>query len=254
VDRLWRLLFWSTCCKYPAIPHASNTYSFQSFLRKLYPEVWWGAISSSGVPEAVLDYWQYNEAARLYAPKDCVETIQNVIQLVDNILLGKDANLKTKLKAAFSFPNTTDDKAFASLFGGALEGWQGRHWHPKHNSASVDIACANLQITTLASSTLEGKRAAIEELIKTEGSIKADTAFVNRVLNWMNTINLTVLLPCTFMGTAPDKCLSFGSGSGRASGMKTDIKQTWRSWPWQLCTEYVSLPLPQSSLMSLYYH
>jgi hypothetical protein len=160
-----------------------------------------------------------------------VETIQNVIQLVDNILLGKDAKLKTKLKETFGFPSTADDKGFAVLFNGALEGWQGRHWHPKHNSASVDSVCASMRKTTLTAPALEDKREALEELIKAEGSLKVDDNFVTRLLNWMNTINRTVLLPCTLTGRTPDKCLSPGRSSG--TSVKTDIKQTWRSWSWQ---------------------
>jgi hypothetical protein len=207
------------------------SHSFQTFLRKLYPDFWWGAISSSGVPEAVLDYWQYNEAARLYAPKDCVETIQNVIQLVDNILLGKNDGLKKQLKEAFGFPSTTENRAFAGLFSGTLEGWQGRHWHPKHNSASVDTACANMRKTELAAPELEDKREVIEDLIKAEGSLKVDDEFVNKVLNWVHRIKRTVITPCSLLQSTPDKCLSPGRRLG--GGAKTDIKQTWRSWSWQ---------------------
>lgn len=212
--------------------HVISFSSLQSFLRKLYPEVWWGAISSSGVPEAVLNYWQYNEAARLYAPKDCVETIQNVIQLVDNILLGKNAALKTKLKTTFGFSSLADDRAFAEMFSGALEGWQSRHWHPKHNSASVDTVCANLKKTTLAAPALEDHREAIEQLVKSDATLKVNSNFVTTVLNWKNTIDRTVLLPCNLLGTSPDKCISPGKGS-TGIGSRTDIKQTWRLWSWQ---------------------
>jgi hypothetical protein len=204
----------------------------QTFLRKLYPDVWWGAISSSGVPEAVLNYWQYNEAARLYAPKDCVETIQNVIQLVDGILLGKDDALKAKLKAAFGFTSAADNRGFAEMFSGALEGWQGRHWHPKHNSASVDTVCANLRKTALTKESLEDTREAMVELVKADRTLKVDDNFVTRLLNWKNTIDRTVLLPCTILGSTPDKCIS-GSRGRSGIGGRTDIKQTWRSWSWQ---------------------
>lgn len=33
--------------------------AFSAFLRTLYPGVFWGSISSSGVPVAIWDYWQY---------------------------------------------------------------------------------------------------------------------------------------------------------------------------------------------------
>ena len=45
--------------------------SMSAFLRIVYPDIIWGAISSSGVPEAIIDYWQYMSPiidAGLYAP------------------------------------------------------------------------------------------------------------------------------------------------------------------------------------------
>lgn len=33
--------------------------AFNAFLRVLYPDVFWGTISSSGVTEAIYDYWAY---------------------------------------------------------------------------------------------------------------------------------------------------------------------------------------------------
>ena len=33
--------------------------AFVAFLRKTYPDIYYGAISSSGVVEAIWDYWQY---------------------------------------------------------------------------------------------------------------------------------------------------------------------------------------------------
>jgi hypothetical protein len=235
LDCIWRIVLWSTRGTFRqfGIFCGIRFLLLQTFLRKLYPDVWWGAISSSGVPEAVLDYWQYNEAARLYAPKDCVETIQNVIQLVDGILLGKDATLKTKLKVAFGFTSAASDRGFAEMFSGALEGWQGRHWHPKQNSASVDTVCANLRKTALAAPSLEDTRGAIEELVKADATLKVDNNFVTRVLNWKNTIDRTVLLPCKIIGTTPDKCISSSGRGSSGIAVRTDIKQTWRSWSWQ---------------------
>lgn len=43
--------------------------------RKLYPDVTFGAIASSAVTAAVVDYWKYFEAIRLHADQDCVNAI-----------------------------------------------------------------------------------------------------------------------------------------------------------------------------------
>ncbi|KAH9205007.1 peptidase S28 [Leptodontidium sp. 2 PMI_412] len=47
--------------------------AFVAFLRKLYPDVYWGAISSSGVTEAIWDYWASWEPIRWYADQQCIE-------------------------------------------------------------------------------------------------------------------------------------------------------------------------------------
>lgn len=52
--------------------------AFVAFLRKLYPDLFWGAISSSGVTAAVTDFWEYYEAARLYSPEGCAPATQKV--------------------------------------------------------------------------------------------------------------------------------------------------------------------------------
>lgn len=35
-----------------------------AFARKLFPEVWWGAIASSAVTKAIQDYWEYMEVKK----------------------------------------------------------------------------------------------------------------------------------------------------------------------------------------------
>ncbi|ERS94874.1 hypothetical protein HMPREF1624_08772 [Sporothrix schenckii ATCC 58251] len=61
---------------------------FAAFLRVLYPDVFWGAISSSGVTVAIHDYWQYYEAQRLFGPQECVQRTQKLLHVADQILLA----------------------------------------------------------------------------------------------------------------------------------------------------------------------
>lgn len=49
-------------------PHAAWLYyggsyagAKAAFARKLFPEVWWGAIASSAVTAAIIDFWEYFE-------------------------------------------------------------------------------------------------------------------------------------------------------------------------------------------------
>lgn len=62
-----------------------------------------GAISSSGVTEAIYDFWEYYEPIRKYGPPHCILATQKLTNIVDNILLGKNTTkgLITELKTAF---------------------------------------------------------------------------------------------------------------------------------------------------------
>jgi hypothetical protein len=177
-----------------------------------------------------VDFWQYNEAARLYGPKDCVKTVQDTVQLVDNILMGNDSTSQERLKALAGFPKTTENKDFARLFSSGLEGWQSRHWHPKQNSAYVDTSCRALARSTLSSPKLEAKRKIVEDLMKA-AKLEVDDAFVNKFLNKVYSIQWSVGFTCSLSGKPLDKCISIGKDS--AFVKRTDIRQTWRSWSWQ---------------------
>lgn len=90
-----------------------------AFLRVVYPETFWGAISSSGVTVAIYDYWQYFEPARLFGPPDCIKNTQLLIDVVDNILLNEtNAEKVQSLKEVFGLGNITDDRDFANQLTG----------------------------------------------------------------------------------------------------------------------------------------
>lgn len=101
---------------------------FNAFLRVQYPDVFWGTISSSGVVEAISDYWAYMEPIAEYGnahcpylrvaaevlrliclgPAVCIDTQKTFTNIVDNILIGKDdAELTLQLKTAFGLGNVT---------------------------------------------------------------------------------------------------------------------------------------------------
>ena len=57
-----------------------------AFLRVTYPDLFWGAISSSGVTVAIWDYWQYYSIHAEFGPPKCVSTTQKLTNVVDNII------------------------------------------------------------------------------------------------------------------------------------------------------------------------
>ncbi|GKT74229.1 serine carboxypeptidase S28 [Colletotrichum tofieldiae] len=121
--------------------------AFVAFLRKVYPDVFWGAISSSGVTAAVVDFWEYYEAARLYSPEGCAETTQKLTHVVDNILLQKGNTTEEDiltLKTAFGLGNITEPVDFASTIRGGIGGLQGRNWDPAIDNRAFLRYCGNM--------------------------------------------------------------------------------------------------------------
>ena len=75
--------------------------AFVAFLRTLYPDVYWGAIASSAVTEAIYDYWEYYEPIRIYGPPKCVSTTQKLVNVLDTAFKKNNAVLDTQIKTLF---------------------------------------------------------------------------------------------------------------------------------------------------------
>jgi hypothetical protein len=101
--------------------------AFVAFLRVIYPDLFWGAISSSGVTKAIWDYWQYYEPVVQFGPPDCIKTTQKLTNVVDNILLKhNDPKTVATLKAAFSLSNMTYIDDFANQLAQGVGWWQSK--------------------------------------------------------------------------------------------------------------------------------
>ncbi|KAI0471056.1 peptidase S28 [Xylariaceae sp. FL0804] len=207
--------------------------SFVAFLRKLYPDVYWGAISSSGVPEAIWDYWQYYEAAAVFGPPECVETTQKLTHVIDNILIGKQGTeYVAQLKEAFGLPNVTHDTDFASALTGGISGLQSYNWDPSQSSDSFFVYCSNVSSDSVLFPATEARRASVRELISVGGYKDELDTLTNRMLNYIGYVNETSVSLCT---GSQDGCYSTYDESFYE---QTDISQTWRSWPYQYCTQW----------------
>lgn len=75
--------------------------AFVAFLRAQYPDVYWGAIASSAVTEAIYDYWEYYEPIRIYGPPKCVSTTQKLVNVLDTVFKKNNTVLNQRAKALF---------------------------------------------------------------------------------------------------------------------------------------------------------
>jgi hypothetical protein len=202
-----------------------------AFLRKLYPETFWGAISSSGVTAAIYDYWEYYEAARLFAPGDCAATTQKLIRVVDNILLGTDDETKKALKRAFGLGNLTNDVDFAEVLSDNVAGLQSTNWDPEVSSPHFGYYCGNLSSSEILYPNTEVLNTTARELLVAGGYEGELDTLINTTLNYIGFTNATTVSKCN---ETIQKCFS---GHDLEFFARDDINQTWRSWSYQVCTQ-----------------
>ncbi|KAL8419298.1 hypothetical protein RB594_002496 [Gaeumannomyces avenae] len=209
--------------------------AFVAFLRKLYPDLFWGAISSSGVPEAIWDYWKYFEAAAVYGPPACVESTRKLTHIVDNILMGRanDDPQAQRLKAAFGMPNITYNDDFAGAINSGIYSLQSYNWDPEIGSVEFFNYCSNVSSDAVVYPATESKRSVVQELMRLGGYEKElGTSLENRFLNYIGYVDLTSVRRCR---GSQDGC--WGSHDPK-SWEGVDLSHTDRLWPYQVCTEW----------------
>ncbi|KAF3352716.1 Putative beta-galactosidase A [Verticillium dahliae VDG1] len=205
--------------------------AFVAILRKLYPDIFWGTISSSGVTAAVVDFWEYYEAARLFAPEGCAPATQKVTHVVDNILLGGDRDDVLQLKTVFGLGNVTRDVHFASAIRGGIAGLQSVNWDPAVNSPAFALYCGNMTSTEVLYPATNELKDSIKSILVTGGYQDEIDALTLTMQNYIGYVNLTRVSTCR--GRPQDSC--FG---GRTDFSTDDLNQVWRLWQYQVCTEW----------------
>ncbi|KAK6435243.1 hypothetical protein LTR95_008573 [Oleoguttula sp. CCFEE 5521] len=210
--------------------------AFNAFLRVLYPDIFWGTISSSGVTKAIYDYWEYYSPIAEYMPVACSTAQKTFTRMIDNIPLGKnDTSLTHSLKAAFGLPNVTHDDDFANVLSSGISAWQSLNWDPSLSSPSFPRFCDNLTSTSLLYPGTAPLRSSAEDLL-TAGNFTPTHDLLTQLLNYIGYMNLTQVSRCAQSNYTQDECFTTRDptqyeGTSWAS-------QTWRSWAYQYCTEW----------------
>jgi hypothetical protein len=212
--------------------------AFVAFLRVLYPGTFFGAISSSGVTKAIVDYWEYFEPIRLFGPSDCIGFTQDLVELVDNILLdSKKRHLAKTLKEAFGFPGITHNADFAAtLTAYGIGGWQSRNWDPEISDPSFERYCSNVTDGTVLYPDTEDLRSTISKLVEEAEMVVPPKPLVNQLLNFVGWANVSLVQPCKASSASQDACFgTFDNAIYQRVGLE---QQGWRSWTYQVCTQW----------------
>ncbi|KAI8626346.1 peptidase S28 [Xylariaceae sp. FL1651] len=207
--------------------------AFVALLRSLYPDVYWGAISSSGVPEAIWDYWKYYEAAAIYGPPACVQTTQKVTDIIDKILIGKKGSkYVNQLKSVFGLPNVTHDADFANAINSGISGLQGLNWDPTQSSNDFYDYCDDVSSDELKYPKTEKLRSSVNELITVAGYGDEVANLSTRMLNY---IGYYAPNAASCKSVDQDECFGTYDTDFYA---QDNITQAWRPWPYQYCTQW----------------
>ncbi|QSZ29294.1 hypothetical protein DSL72_003807 [Monilinia vaccinii-corymbosi] len=212
--------------------------AFNAFLRKLYPDTFWGTIASSGVVEAIYDYWQYYEPIRVYADQKCVKNIQLIVNSMDNIVIGQkdDTALVQELKTAWGLPNVTYSDDFMATLNLGLGLWQSRNWDPKVGGAlEFDQYCGNLTSSELFYPSLKASTTEVQKLLTKGGYGSQLDSLTIPYLNWIGWLTNYISEHYGDCSTNQDGCFTTHNFTYYT---QDDASQTWRAWPYQYCTEW----------------
>ncbi|KAF8055883.1 serine carboxypeptidase S28-domain-containing protein [Lyophyllum atratum] len=88
------------------------------------PDLFFAGYGSSGVVEAILNFWEYFEPIRLNMPQNCSADVQAVISHVDQVLTGKNAMAIQALKDSFGMGGVAHLDDVAGALRNNLWDWQ----------------------------------------------------------------------------------------------------------------------------------
>ncbi|KAA8648062.1 hypothetical protein EYZ11_011251 [Aspergillus tanneri] len=211
--------------------------AFVAFLRKLYPDVYWGSVSSSGVTAAIVDYWQYYEPIRQYAPADCIWATQVFTDIVDRVLIDHADNktLNKQLKTTFGASASLDDVSFAGQLSYGLDDFQGRNWDPAVGSFGFRQYCDNVTSTDLLYPDTRKIEASIKELIDIAGYDASNATFVTQILNHVGFLRGPIFSDIDTESKASSKRTKTAPSSNSSRPL---AKSSDTSWSYQVCTEW----------------
>ncbi|KAJ6788946.1 hypothetical protein PWT90_05198 [Aphanocladium album] len=208
---------------------------FVALMRKIYPDIYWGAISSSGVTAAIYNFWQYHEAFRNFGPEGCPETQQALTEIIDNIMSSGKENEVDDLKKMFHLDGLNNNE-FGHTVTGMLGALQSTNWATEDDSDGISFYCAAITSNArLFASTahLEGKAKHFTKLGGYSHELKQRSA---QLLNWAGYIrNMNKKAKKSgCKGLTNAQCYS----NRHIADEKAITNSMYRPWLWQTCTEW----------------
>jgi hypothetical protein len=185
--------------------------------------------------KALYDYWQYYQPIVQYGPQTCIKNLQYLTNVVDHILLEpQNKDLIPTLKKAFGLEGLNHDEDFASALSFSTGYWQERNWDPAVNSPVFHQFCEKLSSNEMLYPATAGLKPTVQKLFEAANYSSQAAELMNPMLNYIGFVNETVVQQCPAPSTLND-CYSNYNFSYYA---QDDINQSWRTWPYQYCTQW----------------
>ncbi|KAL4807500.1 serine carboxypeptidase S28-domain-containing protein [Aspergillus unguis] len=195
-----------------------------AFLRKVYPDVFAGAVSSSGVTAAIVDFWKYYEPIRVYAPADCIDTIQTTTDILDRVFIDHPRNktLHARVQAAYGLLEPINNTDFVNTLSGVLGAFQSRNWDPAVGSYEFRHYCDNITHPGPLYAA-NNYTAFLPEILSVAGYNASNKTLLSALRNTIGYLNLSST------AEVEDEAESDSESLPRSSGT---------SWSYQVCTEW----------------
>ncbi|TFL04530.1 serine carboxypeptidase S28-domain-containing protein [Pterulicium gracile] len=180
------------------------------------PNLFFAGYSSSGVVQAITDFWRYFEPIRQNMPRNCSSDVQAVIAHVDKVFASKDNAAISALKANWGMEKVTHLDDVAGALRNNLWDWQSLQPTSGNNTAFRQF-CDALEVKDGVSASAEGW--GLKHAVEAWGA------------HWRNGY-----LKRLCGDNDAETCLGTYNAT---SEFYTDesVDNVWRSWNWFVCNE-----------------
>ena len=158
-----------------------------AFTKIQYPDIFWGALSSSGVTNPIIDLWQTYEVPVKYGPQGCVQLQRKVTNIFDNIMTGTNKTAITQLRNAVGASSSESSYEIATRLS---VNWQNfvSSWVPgeQYDFNGKGSYCANLTSTKLHYPAFTGAStmALARQIIHNGGWSNETSDLLYPIMNW----------------------------------------------------------------------
>ena len=136
------------------------------------------------------------------------------------------------LKNTFGLGGVTHDNDFAQVLMQGIGGWQSRMWPAVDNDA-FDNYCNCLTAPVPLQHTSKKWNEIAETLLRAGGYGRQINELKTPLLNFISYVNATAVQSCAAKNQTQDQCYTTHD---QTYYHQDDITQTWRSWPYMICT------------------